>query len=304
MSLSPDGRQIAVAQYAPKLGDVDANLATSLAKIAEAAERGACAVVLPECALTGYAFERREDPLRLAEPLSGPSVEAWRTAAERQGITVVAGMAERDGEELFNTAVAIAPEGAVQAYRKVHLWGCERALYAAGRSLTVFDSPFGRVGLALCYDLWFPEHFRALADLGAELVAVPANWAGNPRLDKQLDRFGLPIGYHMTVAAAVSNELLLAVADRTGTENGKAFLGASCIVGPDGRCLAGPLGQEEDMLLAPIPDVGAIRRTGQSHRASRRAELYSRDPASASARRGRDAGLGCAPQGPERERRT
>lgn len=288
MSRSPDVRQIAVAQYAPKFGDVEANLASSLAKIAEAAERGACAVVLPECALTGYAFEHRDDVLRLAEPVSGPSVRAWQMAAEEHGITVVAGMAERDGEELFNTAVAIPPEGPMQSYRKIHLWGRERALYAAGRTPTVFDSPFGRVGLAVCYDLWFPEHFRALANLGAELVAVPANWAGNPRLDKQLDRFGLPVGYHMTVAAAASNEVLIAVADRTGTENGKTFLGASCILGPDGRCLAGPLRQEEDMLLAPIPDVDAVRRRGQSHRASRRAEVYSQGP----------------PNGPERERRT
>lgn len=269
--------RIAVAQYAPRLAAREANVATSLARIADAAAAGADVLVLPECCTTGYAFEDRSLLLALAEAVPGPTTERWCAEATRTGLHIVAGIAERTGETLFNTAVVISPEGMAAHYRKIHLWGIERALYRAGDEPVVVPTRWGRLGVLICYDLWFPELVRAVVLAGADLLAVPANWAGNPRMRRPFDAHGLPMGYHMAVTAACANERPVAVADRIGAEGALRFLGNSCIVGATGEALAGPLGDDEEGLLVadvPMADRGAV--VAQSHLLSRRPDVYAR----------------------------
>lgn len=274
MSTSRTEHTIAVAQFAPAFADVEANRTAAATWIEACVACGATIIVLPECVLTGYAFTDRDALAEVAEALDGPSVAEWRQMAKRLGVVIIAGIAERHAGELYDTAVAVLADGTVHPYRKIHLWGAERDLYAPGDTPIVIEFDGLRLGLALCYDLWFPELFRDYVRLGVDIVAVPANWAGHPRLENPFDAFGLPVGYHMAVAMAAANEMLIAVADRTGVENDKTYLGNSCIVGPDGACVAGPLGQEEGSLVAAVPDVQAIRNVGQSHIASRRPDAY------------------------------
>ncbi|RWO70143.1 MAG: hypothetical protein EOS17_13775 [Mesorhizobium sp.] len=265
---------VAVSQYAPAHGTVATNLALSLVKIDEAARRGASIVILPECCTTGLVFPDRSQLLAIAETIDGPSVKAWCESAMRLNIYLIAGMAERDGEQLYNTAVIATPGGAVLRYRKAHVFGREKSLFDLGDQLACIDTPWGRVGLAVCYDLWFPEVTRALAKSGATLVASPSNWSVPPRQSQDAPN-AAPMAMHLAMAAACSNEITIACADRTGEEGGVRFLGQSFIVGPNGRLLAGPAGaSSDDCLLAEWPDSALTRTMVQSHMETRRDELY------------------------------
>ncbi|MEI9412916.1 nitrilase-related carbon-nitrogen hydrolase [Mesorhizobium salmacidum] len=265
---------VAVTQYAPLYGAVGTNLALSLSKIDEAARHGASIVILPECCTTGLVFPDRSQLLSIAESIDGPSVKSWCEIAMRLNIYLIAGMAERDGKQLYNTAVIVTPGGAVSRYRKAHVFGRERSLFSLGEQLVCIDTPWGRVGLAVCYDLWFPEVTRALAKSGATLVASPSNWSVPPRQSQDAPD-AAPMAMHLAMAAACSNEITIACADRTGEEGGVRFLGQSFIVGPNGRLLAGPAGaNSDDCLLAEWPDSALTRTMVQSHMETRRDDLY------------------------------
>ncbi len=248
----------------------------SLDWMGAAARKGAKLVVLPECSITGLAFDSRQELEALAEPLDGPTTSSWRRAAAEHDIIVVGGIAERDGTRLHNTAVLVTPDGVVHWYRKTHFFGAERSLFDPGDRLVCVETEWGRIGLAICYDLWFPEIPRALAAADASLLAVPANWFTPPR---QLGEASgqLPMGFYHAASAACSNEVTIACADRIGAENGVSFLGQSFIVGPTGRSLTGPASADgEGLLLAVWEEPSVARRHVQSHLDTRRTDLYSK----------------------------
>lgn len=266
---------IAVVQYAPEWRLVVRNRELSRDRIAAAAERGASLVVLPECCTTGLAFDERADLLELAEPADGPTAPLWSEIARERRIWIVGGIAERDGDGLFNTAVVVGPHGLVCRYRKTHTFGRERNLFDLGETLVSFDTPWGRVGLAICYDLWFPEVARTLALNGAGLIAVPSNWFVPPRQAADADD-AAPMAFHLATAAACSNEVTIACAGRTGVENGTRFIGGSFIIGPNGRPLAGPASRTGDeILVARWPDPAETRALVQSHLQTRQPALYA-----------------------------
>ena len=136
-------------------------------------------ILLPEIWPCGFfAFKRYADE---SEPLSGPTVGAFRQKArERRCHILMGSLVERDGKDLFNTTVFIGPGGGIIArYRKIHLFGYqsdETKLLSPGREIVVVDTPWGRTGLSTCYDLRFPELFRRMVDRGAEIFLVPSAW--------------------------------------------------------------------------------------------------------------------------------
>ena len=108
-------------------------------------------------------------------------MEAWLERCAARGLTLVAGIAERDGGALYNSAVVVTPGGFVGTYRKLHLWDQENRWFAPGdRGVPVFDTPVGRIATIICYDGWFPECYRLAALDGADLVCVPTNWVPIP----------------------------------------------------------------------------------------------------------------------------
>jgi predicted amidohydrolase len=169
--------------------DVAANLAAAAALVGEAAQAGAELVGLPE----NFAYLRREG-LRIpcAQPLDGPIVAALREWAQAHRIWLLGGsFAEavpRD-ERVHNTSVLVAPDGSLAAiYRKIHLFDVdlaaqgggayrESATVAPGSEVVVAETPFGGVGLSICYDVRFPELYRALAARGARFLLVPSAFA-------------------------------------------------------------------------------------------------------------------------------
>jgi N-carbamoylputrescine amidase len=260
VSTSPATGSIRVAciQMQPVFGNVAANVARSLELIDRTASQGADLAVLPELANTGYMFTSREEAFSLAEQIpGGPSVTAWAERAARHGMHIVAGITERSGQDLYNSAVVIGPEGYIGTFRKVHLWNEENLFFEPGNlGFPVFHTPIGRIGVAICYDGWFPETFRLCALQGADIVCVPTNWVPIPGQAEGREA----MANILAMAAAHSNSIFIACADRVGVERGQPFEGQSLIVSYTGWPVVGPASRDaEDILIAEV-DLGEARR--------------------------------------------
>lgn len=243
--------KVASIQMAPKIGNKAANLKRSVELIEEAAQHGAVVAVLPELANTGYAFASRAEAFALAESVpDGESSRTWLDVARRCKIHVVAGIAERAGDRLFNAALVAGPNDYIGTYRKLHLWGDEHLFFESGDlGLPVFHTEIGRLGAIICYDGWFPEVYRLLAMQGADIVCMPTNWVPMPG---QINGH-VAMANTLAMANAHSNGLNIICADRVGTERGQPFIGQSLIVGAQGWPLAGPASPDgEEILYASI----------------------------------------------------
>jgi len=254
---SAGGVHIACVQMAPVIGDAAANQARSQQLIEEAAAQGAQLVVLPELANSGYMFANRQEAFALAEPLpEGPTAQAWIKLAQRLGIYLVGGIAEHAGDRLYNSALVTGPQGYIGTYRKLHLWDEENQFFEPGNlGLPVFHTELGCLGVAICYDGWFPEVYRLLALQGADIVAVPTNWPSSPETPENPR-----IAHALAVAGAHSNGLTVACADRSGTERGQYFVGSSLIVDSQGRVVGAPASADQEEVLIAQVDVRAARR--------------------------------------------
>lgn len=235
--------QVAVAQMEPRLGENERNLEAGLVRFDEAVAAGADLLVLPECAIPGYMFESLEEAMPFAEEIPGPTTEALEEACRRLGAHVVCGLLEREGDVLYNAAVLVGPDGLIGSYRKTHLpfLGVDR-FTTPGDELTVFDTPLGRIGLEICYDLRFPEVTRTLALRGAEIVAHPTNFPMAAKVQTEV----------ITLARAAENRIYLLTANRVGKERWGEFCGWSQIVDPFGKRLAEADETEEKLLVADI----------------------------------------------------
>lgn len=238
-----------VAQTEPRLGEQDRNVEACLVKLDEAAAAGCELIVLPECATSGYMFASEDEAAPHAEEIPGPSVEALAGACARLRLHCVAGLLERDGDRLRNTAVLVGPAGLVGRYRKTHLpvLGVDRFVAPGEEPPEVYDTPVGRLGIVICYELRFPEPTRALALGGAELVLHPTNW---PTAVK-------PFADFLTRARAAENGVFLLTANRVGAEGGVEFFGRSQVVDPLGNRLVEAGEGEDELILAEVDPVEA-----------------------------------------------
>jgi N-carbamoylputrescine amidase len=249
---------IGVVQMEPVFGETERNVARSVELIDAAADRGAQLIVLPELCNTGYVFETRGEARALAEDIpSGPSTAAWIAAAAGRNLHIVAGITERDGDILYNSAVVVGPDGLIGRYRKMHLWADEALFFAPGNlGFPVFETAVGRIGVHICYDGWFPESYRLAALQGAEIVCVPTNWVPIPGQDPTR----AAMANTLVMAAAHTNSIFVAAADRVGAERGQPFIGQSLIVGPPGWPVAGPAGADDEEILVARVNLADARR--------------------------------------------
>lgn len=224
---------VAACQLAPSIGAPD--LDALAAAVREAVGRGARLVVLPELAACGYVL-RDAAEARAAADADVATVALVRALSAELGCVVVAGVAERDGEAVFNNAVVVDGGDVLARYRKAHLWGREPELFTPGDGPpAVVDTAAGRIGVMICYDLEFPEWARLAADAGAEILAVPANWPLLP-----VPAGERPLEVIKAQAAAGYYRVHVVVADRCGHERGVDWTGGSLICGADGYLRAGP----------------------------------------------------------------
>jgi len=253
-------RYVAAAVQMSSGSDQGANLARASTLVREAAARGARLVVLPE--VFAWRGPRGEESAAI-EPIPGPTTEAMAALARECSIHICAGstLESVPGEaRAYNTSCVFDPSGRLVArYRKVHLFDVdlpgrvtvrESDSRAPGTDVVTVPTPLGTLGLSICYDLRFPELYRALARGGAQLLLVPS-------------AFTFPTGSaHWEVlcrARAIENQCWLIAADQTGTSpHGHADWGDSMIVDPWGRVVA-RAADGEGIALAEI-DLGALAR--------------------------------------------
>lgn len=224
---------ITCVQFRPIKGQRDQNL-DRVQSILDGAE--ADLIILPELFATGYYFDSTEQAQALSEPIpTGPTVVRLESWAVQTGATIVAGIAEQDGDQYYNSAVVVTPNGWLGTYRKTHLFNEETLHFSPGRSgFQVWDVPdrrgqIYRLGVMVCFDWLFPESARSLALNGADVIAHPSNLV-------------LPHCPRAMPVRALENHVFTATANRIGTEsNGRdslTFIGQSVICGPDGTVLA------------------------------------------------------------------
>jgi len=239
--------RIAVAQLRLVDGDRDANLGRVLEVIAAHGPTHDI-LLLPETCTSGFAS--LEDVARLAEPLDGLTVRTLQSAARRHDLLVVAGIAERAPEGLYNTAVLVDGDGLRGAYRKTHLWLDDRGMFLPGDDFVALPWRGTRLAPLICFDLEFPETARAVAALGAEL-ALACNGNMEPYA---------PVHRLATAARALENQMFVAVANRTGPGRRMNFAGGSLVAGPDG-CVLAEAGTEETVLSVALQmgDVASAR---------------------------------------------
>jgi 5-aminopentanamidase len=268
--------RVAVCQLALTVGAPAANRAVAREAVVRAVGEGARLVVLPELVNSGYVLTGPDEARRLAEPVTGPTVAGWAELARVHDLVIAGGFCELDDAgTVRNSSVLVDAHGTRAVYRKAHLWADEPDCFVPGAEPPpVIDTTIGRVGLLICYDIEFPEWVRAPALAGADILAVSANWpAGDspPATERNILLVNVQ-------AAAYTNGVFVALADRCGTERGATWTGGSVIVGPDGYPLAGPVLADRPAHLVADADLGRARDKSVGPRndmhADRRTDLY------------------------------
>jgi predicted amidohydrolase len=240
------------------LGDAAGNMERALAAIEDAVGQGADVVVLPELALSGYAFESAAE----ARPTPVDALAVWGG----HGAVVVGGFIEQGGGGvLFNSAAVVDSGGVRAVYRKAHLWDREDEWFTPGSAPPpVVSTAVGRVAAMVCFDLFFPEWVRVAALAGTELLCVPGNWPAGPR------PFGRPVQLLRAMVAAEAGGMAIALCDRAGPERGAKWAGATGIAGPDGALLAAAPTTDPALVTADVD----VTDDGPPHRSIRRPDLY------------------------------
>jgi len=249
--------RVACIQMRPNVGETELNVRRSVEFATRAVGQGASLVVLPELCNSGYVFESRVEAWSCAEEVpGGPACAAWEQLCREQSIYLVAGIAERAGEKLFNSSVVFGPEGYIGKFRKVHLWNKENLFFEPGDlGFPVFQTPIGRIGTFICYDGWFPEAYRTCALQGADIICIPTNWVPIPGQAEDQPAMATVL----CMANAHSNSVYIAAADRVGTERDQPFNGQSVIVSYTGWPLSGPASPVDEEIIYADLDLKLAR---------------------------------------------
>ncbi len=245
--------KVAAVQFDPKIGKSQENLRRVLDLLEQSAASGVKLAVFPEAAISGYVFDTLQEAVSVAEPVPGPASRALARRCAQLGVCAVVGLLEREGSRVYNSAMVCGPDGWIGRYRKTHLpyLGVDRFTTSGNTPLGVFETPFGKVGVMICYDQRFPEVSRCLALEGADIIALPTNW---PRGAESAPEFILR-------TRALENRVFLIGANRVGKERGAEFIGRSCIFDPAGKRLAEADATTETVLCAEIdPSLARQKR--------------------------------------------
>lgn len=256
---------ISLAQIDIALGDPDRNLTTVKEITAEAARRGSDIVVFPELWSTGYDLENAATH---ATPVDRGVFAETAELSRQFGIHIAGSCLSLMGEERYgNTAVLYDSQGlALGVYTKIHLFRLmeEDQYLVPGDHLTQAETRWGSLGLAICYDLRFPEIFRAYATAGARMVLLPSEWP-HPRLEhwRALIR-----------ARAIENQMFVIACNRVGVSKETTFCGHSAIIDPWGETVIE--GGESPTLLTAEIDVDRVEEVQKKIPVlrDRRPEIY------------------------------
>lgn len=200
-------------------------------------------MVLPELFSTGYLYNSREELLSLAEEIpNGFTAQRLSALSVSKKAYITGSVPEREGNKIYNTAILSGPEGYIGKYRKIHIPKFEVPLFDSGCSLPVFSLNGYKIGIAICFDIWFPETCRILMLNGAQVICSPS-------------AFGGPLSLDIIKVRAIENMVYTITSNRTGYEqrgnNYACFRGESRITKYDGTILS--FAQDREMMaLAEI----------------------------------------------------
>ncbi len=238
--------RVAIVQNDPSFGAKQQNVTQCLTMMRQVK---ADLYVLPELFAAGYNFIDKNEARQLAETFPGGYThQQINNFASQQRCFVVYGFPELAGEEVYNSAAIVGHEGSIGLYRKVHLYDREKLFFAAGDlGFQVFDTTFGKIGIMICFDWYFPESARTLALKGAQIIAHPANLV-------------LPNCPDCMPTRCLENRVFAATANRVGTEDrgghSLRFIGKSQITSPRGEILCrAPDGRAEIAVLDVEPSL-------------------------------------------------
>lgn len=258
--------QAAAVQFNIALGEVETNLDRALAGLRRVREQGAELAVLPEMWSTGYDYKRLPELARETPRV----LEALRDLARELNLVLVGSLPEGQGDRVYNTAYVVDRGKVVDKYRKLHLFsnmGEDRFLAAGDRTLVVPTS-VGRLGVAICYDLRFPELFRKLALEGAEILCLSAEWP-KPRQEHWRT---------LLRARAIENQFFVIAANCCGIQGKLDFFGMSLLIAPRGEILA-EAGESDSELVAAFDFEEMVNYRSQIRcYQDRRPEVYGTLP--------------------------
>ena len=247
--------KVALAQISCRQANKTENLTKIKKFVARAKKQGAELVIFPELSLTGYVV--RDEIYELAEKIPGPSTKIMEDVAKKNDIHVIFGMPEvsdKTEATLHNSAVFIGPKGFIGKYHKMYLPTHsifeEKRYFRPGYQTAVFDTELGKLGLIICYDIYFPEVTRLTRLKGAELIVCISASPGVRRSFFEV----------LTVARAIENTAFLAFVNLAGIQDGLQFWGGSRLVGPSGRVLVQAKYDEDDFVIGEVnyPDIRPI----------------------------------------------
>ncbi len=252
--------------------DRQANRRTALDAVDRAATQGAQVICFAELGFEPFYPQEHatEEKLRLAEPIPGPTTDAFASRAAELGVALVLNLFERDGDRTYDTSPVIDADGSLLGTtRMVHITDYphfhEQEYYAPGdHGAQVYETAFGKIGVAICYDRHYPEYMRALALGGADVVVIPQAGAVGEWPDGMFEA-------ELRVAA-FQNGFFTALCNRVGPEPQLTFAGESFVCDPAGNVIARAGEGTEETLICDL-DLGQIKR---SH--ARRLFLRDRRP--------------------------
>jgi N-carbamoylputrescine amidase len=247
-----------------------ANLAKAIARIEEAAARGAQVVCLQELFRSRYLCQT-EDTARfeLAEPIPGPTTESLGKVAAARKIAIIASIFEGRAPGVFhNTAVVIDERGEIAGrYRKMHIPDdpgyYEKFYFTPGDlDFVAHRTSAGTLGVLVCWDQWFPEAARLTAMAGAQLIFYPTAIGWSPEMNPESRARMLDAWVTVQRSHAITNGVFVAAVNRTGVEDGLEFWGNSFVAGPFGQIIA-RAGAAEETLVVDC-DLAKIDETRQN----------------------------------------
>lgn len=265
---------ISAINFDPVWGDSENNLKRMLEHIEAAVKQGSDLIVFPETALTGYDDDEGkllEEKMhrKLAETVPGPSSDAICELTKKYGVYVVYGLAERDSldnSKVYNAAAICGSEGVIGSCRKIHLPFAEQNWAVRGNAPTLFDSPWGPIGVGICYDTYaFPEIIRYARAMGARLfvncTAIGTSESGGA---------GAYTGNCSLEYHAHTNDMFIASSNMYGRDIKTYFMGGSSIMGPASKApeiyyyAGGPFGEEgadQGTIAKATIDLSIVRKS-------------------------------------------
>ncbi len=254
--------KLAMAQMLVEGGEVDANLHRAAARIREAAEKSCEIVVLPETLDAGWTHPSARE---LAQPIPGAYSERVASAAKDACVHVVAGLTERSGKKVYNTAVLISPAGEILLkHRKINVLEIAQDIYATGDGLAVAETPLGTIGVNICADN-FPDALvlgHSLARMGAQMILSPCAWAVDADHDNAEEPYGGMWRESYTALARLYDITVVGVSNvgpiTGGPWESRKCIGCSLAVGPGGETITeGPYGEAAEAMIVidvqPVP---------------------------------------------------